>query len=75
MSSKFIKFLKDRFKNGFSWEDLAFLSVLIIIFWTCVILNSAVTLQAQMPIYLIILIPLEVILLIQIAEYSIVLCL
>ena len=70
MSSMFIKFIKDRFKNGFNWEDLAFLSFLIIVFWLFVILNTVIRIQTQMPILLLLLIPLEVFLLIVIAEFS-----
>jgi len=70
MTSMFIKFLKDRFKNGFSWEDLAFLSFLIIVFWLCVILNAVITIQTQIPLFMLLFIPLEVFMLIVMAEFS-----
>jgi len=70
MKSMFILFLKDRFKDGFSWEDLAFLSFLIIVFWLFVILNAVITIQTQIPLFMLLFVPLEVILLIGMAECS-----
>ena len=70
MTSMFIKFIKDRYKCGFSWEDIAFLSFLIIVFWLCVILNAIITIQMQTSIWLLLFIPLEVFMLMIMAEFS-----
>lgn len=66
----FIRFLKDRYKNGFSWEDIAFCSTLIIFFWVFVVLNVIITFQMQTSIWLFLFVPLEVALLMMMAEFS-----